>query len=322
MVDLKDRMEDVEVGGKSFENRMDVGGGESHTLLPSVFCFFLLFCFFSNFPHPWVEEKKIFPSLTLFIFHPSSPSHHTIALLACVCVVGTDTDEEFDTQTMAAADGGAEDGFSDSHMCPWCDGTGRSDDGVCTECEGTGIDRTEEDASAEVWKFSLAGDTLGGEAEDEKETDPFLQAANSGYQVLSVEDIDNVRRELSQTLREQLSLSTDEVDCVLRTGLWNIDAIMTEWIQNPETARAKFGIAPSQHEVCCHVLTLALLHDLSLALMLFHDPVTYYFFLSSVWLSVCLAVPVLVSVPPDRGNKTSTRTVTSEQRIQRRKWNA
>lgn len=153
----------------------------------------------------------------------------------------TDTDEEFDEQTVMVAD--MDDGFSDSNMCPWCDGTGRSEDGSCEECEGTGIDRVED--GADVWKFSIAADGPG-DLEDEK-TD-HLQEVNHGYQILSEEDIDQVRRELSQTLQEQLSLSNDDVDCILRAGLWNIDAIMTEWIQNPETARAKFGIA-SSHEV-------------------------------------------------------------------------
>lgn len=128
---------------------------------------------------------------------------------------------------------------SGSDPCPWCDGSGRADGVKCNECHGTGIEVMDE--ANEVWKFPSPSHTSG--LDDEKDDSPEEIRSVGKYAVLEAEELDRRRQRLAEDLQEKLSVTADEADCMLRAGMWNVDAITNEWINNPEGAREKLGIA-------------------------------------------------------------------------------
>lgn len=88
-----------------------------------------------------------------------------------------------------------------------------------------------------MWKF--VSERRDSDGEEEKDDRPV---AARRYVRLRAEELDRRRRRLAEDLQEQLSVSRDEADCMLRTGNWNLDAITNEWINNPSGAREKLGI--------------------------------------------------------------------------------
>lgn len=145
----------------------------------------------------------------------------------CDWCSGAGCDECSGGGTAAAANGSAGGG---SESCDWCEGVG------CDECSGKGSSSK----SSDGWAMTRTASVEATSA--------------APWKVLHLNNLEGVRKHTVSSMAEQLDVTEDEADCLLRFYDWDQAKLTREWFQDSNAVRNSAGVLElHDNDVYMHV---------------------------------------------------------------------